>query len=589
LSATLEAPVAPPPIDVRTGRGIAQLARVEGRRFVRHPIFLGGVAVSLLNFFLDTGSSAPVLQRDDIRTGLWLLQLAGATFLVANLATTRSRRHGTDGLFDSFALGRHERTIAHLASVAYGVLVSAGLVALMMGYLLLHRAVGRPDVLELSTGPAIVMLAGVVGVAAGRWWQQAASGPVLLVALAGTQLYLQLQLSGSGAGTGKPGRWLAPWVPISVSGDPARELVVRSAGWHLLYVAALAGAAAGVAILRNSPRVKTVAILAVGVALAVVAAGVQVRETRRAERAPLADLLLHPEAHQVCQIREGVKYCAFPGYAGWIARWAGAIEPLLSRLPPDARPEGLEVRQTLVLWGSDVEDFGNFPPANTGCQLSCSPETDDLGAALRPSSHWGQGAEEGRYQLGLAILVATSAVGLPRRPQDMRLTEADIQKIAGTLYLDERASFLETTKPGDPVFFCSSLGQARAVVAMWLAASATPGTRHAFLRGIEQDKPLHEQGPATSVGPYSYAADDSLSSMSVFFFSPRFGLPEQTYAAEMLQQPTDQVARTIRANWNVLTDPATPSDELARLFGLNELPSRVEEEAAFDPAVIPCR
>ena len=588
MSATLEAPVAPPPIDVRTGKRIAQLVRVEGRRLVRHPIFLGGLAVSVLNFFFDTRSSAPVLQRDDIRTGLWLLPLAGATFLVANLATTRSRRHWTDELFDSFALGRHERTIAHLASVAYGVLVSAGLVALMIGYLLLHRAVGRPNVLELSTGPAIVMLAGVVGVAAGRWWPHAASGPVFLIALAGTQLYLQLQLSGSGAGTGKPGRWLAPWVPISVSGDPARELVVRSAGWHLLYVAALAGAAAGVAILRNSPRVKTVAILAVGVALAVVAAGVQVRETRRAERETLADLLIHPEAHQVCRIREGVKYCAFPGYAGWIDRWAAAIEPLLHELPIDARPEGLEVRQTLVLWGSDVEDFGNFPPANTGCQLSCS-DTEDLGAALRPSSHWGQGAEEGTNQLGLALLVAASAVGLPRRPQDIRLTAADIQKIAGVQEPDELAVFLENTKPGDPWASCSALGQARAVVALWLAASATPGTKHAFLRGVEHDKPLHEQGPATSVGPYSYAADDSLSSISLDFFSTRFGMPEATYAAEMLQQPTDQVAQTIRTNWSVVTDPATSSDEVARLFGLTQLPSALGEEAAYDPAVIPCR
>src|SRR5207253_1374204 len=100
-----------------------------------------------------------------ILTGLSLLPVAAGTFLAANLAALRSRRHRTDELYDSGVMTPADRTTGLLLALLWPVGISAVLAAGELISLLVRRPVGSPSVVELLVGPAIVLLGGTLGVA----------------------------------------------------------------------------------------------------------------------------------------------------------------------------------------------------------------------------------------------------------------------------------------------------------------------------------------------------------------------------------------------------------------------------------------
>jgi len=97
---------------------VLALARVEGRWLLRHPIVLASLPFCAVAYFLLTMQQAPVLSRDDVSVAAALCPLAGAVFLAANLATTRSARHGADELFGSTVTAQNQRTLGHLLSAS---------------------------------------------------------------------------------------------------------------------------------------------------------------------------------------------------------------------------------------------------------------------------------------------------------------------------------------------------------------------------------------------------------------------------------------------------------------------------------------
>src|SRR5205823_1278668 len=181
-------------------------------------------------------------------------------------------------------------------------------------------------------------------------------------------------------------------------------------------------------LLRSGARSLAVAATSGALALLVVAGSAQVRAPTVAQRSALAALLVHPERYQVCQTRLGVRYCAYRSYAGWIDRWAAAVTPLMSRVPAEARPKGVEVIQTLIVYGSDVAE-ADLAGSPAGAQFGYNPTQDDLGSPITPGNQWSRGRYEGRDELAMDLIVAAQAVGLPRRPQDVRLTAAEARKI----------------------------------------------------------------------------------------------------------------------------------------------------------------
>ena len=600
---------------------VVALARAEGRRLVRHPIVLASIPFCAGTFVLVTWNHAPVLSRDDILTGLALLPFAGAVLLAAHLAATRSHRHGTDELYESAATTAAQRTAGHLASLLWPAGLSLVLVGAALLYLMALGPVGRPDPVELLAGPSLVLFGGTLGVALSRCWRAALAGPVGVVAIAAMQIFLVWQTSaGRAENDPNPVRWLGPWVPIAVSGDPARELVIRPSGWHLVFIVSVALLFGGIALLRAGVRAHAVAATAGALALILVAGSAQVRAPTGAQRKALADFLVHPELYQVCQTRAGVRFCAYRGYAGWIDRWVAAVTPVISRVPSRSRPRDIQIVQTLSVYGSDVSE-AELKGTPAGAQFGYNPTVDDLGSAISPGNEWGRGTYEGGEELAMDLIVAAEAVGLPRRPQDVRLTATEAKRILAGYDPSERADAAKQIHAGGAWDYCTSNGQARAVVAMWLAAQATSRTESTFRRVLVRDPygiQVVRSGGDVNVrngqdftfgGPLLGELETIQYELPTFNFPVQWGKTEAAYALQLLNQPAAQVSEALSRNWALLTAPTTTTDELVQVMGLRPLPSYEEQlrragvspihaksviqnltdPANADPSLVPCR
>jgi hypothetical protein len=583
VSTTLEAPPAPTRVAVDRGAtSVWSLARVEGRRLVRHPIVLGGAALSLAAFIVPMWWQAPVLHREDVLTGLTLLPLAGATLLATNLAALRSRRHGTEDLYDSMATPPSRRTVGHLLSVGWAAALGAAIVAVDILSLLPSDPAGSPRILELLVGPALVALAGCTGILVARWWPTVVAGPISLVALISLAL-LFVQSLPSSFDASIPDRFLLPWAPLSLEWGVAPELVVRPAGWHLVYLAGLILVVASATLVRHGLRPRPAALAVASVVLTVMAAGAQLGVPTQAQARALVPLVEDPDAIRVCEVRMGVRYCAYPAYEPWIERWASALSPVIRTTPPGSRPHGLAVEQVLPYYGGDLPRDAalrfeeSFPKA--------SPEV------IRVGIRWGGFGNEDEYRLGLALVVAGWSVGLPRTSEEVVLTKEDVEAIRKAYPEDDGLV------PGAQWGSCQLLGQARAVVALWLAARATPGQADVLTELLGQPPYGYEVVEGQEGGPSLYTDGPVLYELNnlpleTYLSSPpyiQWGIAEAFHAVQLLDRPHSEVEALLHRHWGTLTDPSTPTSELVRLMNLGPMPSLEEQflQAGLDRAVLP--
>ncbi len=271
MSATTVAPVPLPAAashmaDPPGGPVRLALARAEGRRFVRHPLFVLGMAVSVL-----LGLAGGVDDGDlfGLAGGNFLFVGAGIwTFIVACLATSRARRDDAEDLYRATPATPRLRTQAALLSVAWpglaGVVMTALTVVPIAGTDLAvvindERYGLRP--LELLQGPAYLLFAGALGVAIGSWTRR------VYPALVGAFVLFM-----------PPAAWL-PWF---VFGDDAPRgewngnwLGGASVPWHLVGFAGLIAIAAATALARHDrrPRVGVLALVALAAAIAGIVLG----------------------------------------------------------------------------------------------------------------------------------------------------------------------------------------------------------------------------------------------------------------------------------------------------------------------------
>ncbi|WP_030457206.1 hypothetical protein [Herbidospora cretacea] len=156
---------------------------------------------------------------------------------------------------------------------------------------------------------------------------------------------------------GEYGGWALPWVAAH---DTA--LGPRPSAVHLLYLTLLAVAAGAVALLRHGWRVlpAAVAVLSLAVAVPVVA-----RAGHLPKPAPVP-----------CQERDGLRFCPGAGYGPWVGRWAAALRPITSVVPPQALTRVPALRQDVhgtlpQVWLAGVSDLavaGVVAPAVVGLE-----------------------------------------------------------------------------------------------------------------------------------------------------------------------------------------------------------------------------
>jgi hypothetical protein len=521
------------------------LARAEGLRLLPSPLFLlatlGGVAL----FVAVTWRNAPTLQLDAILSGAALLPMAAGTFVVANLAAFRGHRHDTEELYEGLVLSRAGRTAGHLLSISWAAAAAIGVLALEGIYVAALRPTGAPGPFELITGPVTVALMGCAGVLLGRWVRSAVAAPAALVAIAAVWLFADLRTGGRAGSV----RWLTPWVPAPVN----PELLIRPSGVHLLYLLALIGLIASLALLRDG-RGQGVRVVAVVTAVAVAISGAMaVRPPSVAAERALLSLVRNPLRYEDCAEFGNVEYCAYPGYRGWFRRWDAVVRSTLGPVPTAERPHDLVLRQVMTVPITNV--FDSDLPAWYLDLVNKGGGAPIAGPVITPGTKWGRGRWEGASGLGLGLQVAAYTVGYP--------TSGD---------------------PGHVVGPCLADDQAKAIVAIWLAAQASPGSE-AALRGAMAQDPwgiiVQQQTPgpgASGTSGYSYYGKVSftiveLQNAVAGEARVNWGTKEATYALELLGKPRDQVVAILRDHWAELTEASTPTSRLLELFGLNPLPT----------------
>jgi hypothetical protein len=389
-------------------------------------------------------------------------------------------------------LGRTGRLLALMAA---SVLVSTVIVALWAG---VDHWLSPPLLGTLSPPayPAPFLLA--------------AAGPLLSIALvAWTRSYLPLVV----ALLALPAYWLYG-VSTAGSGPPGVVLRVESAAraaldlfnvrapsvtdvaavylvYSVLVVALLVFLAlAG----RGSAAHRAVCLGAVAVLLAATVGAVVHGRLAHPLRAPVPDSRVHGAQGPSCQSREGITYCPLPGFEPWVERWHGALGPAMDLLPEVTR------ERMPVVW---QESF-SYQRA-----LDVPRDRDVMVYAY-------EGSWDPYWQTGLVGDAARVVLGVPD------LYEAG----------------------------CRGTGQARVLLAAWLAASVEGLSHYDRLDTV-----------AMNLYPYHPSPVDLELSLAM---------------ADMAEE---RVSRVLERDWERLTDPRTGSRELARLLGV---PLR---ESSTGPAV----
>ncbi|MFI7277300.1 ABC transporter permease [Streptomyces sp. NPDC049879] len=341
---------------------VLALAAVEARRLLRHPLVLLALTghVALLLRRALTGSDYPVLQVTDRETQYGPTLIGLAVLLAANAAVARSRRHGTDAQFGVLVLPVWRRTAAHLLSVLPAALVVAALVAGEFAREALRPgAVGHASVAELATGPAVVALLGVTGVALGRAVRSPLAAPLAVVGV----LALLLGLATASGG----GRWLAPIAFDEGTGALPSELVGRPAGWHVLYLAGLATVLGAVVVRVGGGRTRLVtAVAAVASAATLAGCAGQVMGPDDGLVAARERAAHDPADQQECVGRGPVTYCAFPEFLPWTDEWAGVVEQVFAESGTPLGDHPFTVRQRIAGEVGTGSSGGEEPAVSPG-------------------------------------------------------------------------------------------------------------------------------------------------------------------------------------------------------------------------------
>jgi hypothetical protein len=255
----------------------------------------------------------------------------------------------------------------------------------------------------------------------------------------------------------------------------------------------------------------------------------------------MVSYITRPTAHQACEQRQGVRYCAYPPSRHLIDEWEARVTGVLALVPPAVAQRPVEVIQRIP---STVGNAGCGPqpyfvalPAEVVDQLSPQviwPDDENLHPDLGNGSFPCSGRPTN--QLFTAVQAGAWAVGLPPTPH----------------HDDQR---------------CTADGQARAVLALWLAGVATPDGA-ALLRDMSSEG-------ASSRGALTFDDWDNPPMWGVTYTASDVSL-----AIAMLERPARPIADSLADDWPRWVDPATPSTDLARHLELPAPPLPAPPETA---------
>ncbi len=488
---------------------VAPLGRREAWALARHPAFLIGLIVlpGLIGLMVGgdpSNEASPII--DDREVALVPVLTAWAAVVASGMAVLRSRRYRTEELWATLPTTPITRTSAHLAATLVGLPAGLAVLAFTLALTWSQGKTGSPLWADVLVAPLIVMGAGVVGVVVARWLPRA----VFLYAatLAVTALQTNFWYGDD--------RWR--WLHFSTYGnDPpvAYDALYGRVEWHLVYVVGLIVLAGLLALVRHGWSRAATGVAVVAAVLVVPAAWIQTRPYAEADVARILGRLEEPESYQVCRTDGGVMYCANPREVATIDSWSRPVSGVVERVPAQAVPAGLEVRQR-----PSIELLDQAIPDGVRQPLEADPTRVWIDDGHVHPSGWVDASYSG--ELRLAYQAASAVVGLP------------VTWTAGTEQ-------------------CLASGQARSVVALWLAGSATAGSE-ASLRNLAAE--------FAGTGEPVHLDDTDIEGTSLVLEHGSVLDPADLAAAVRLVDldlEATQVRALLTQHWDEVLDPTTPT------------------------------
>jgi len=556
-------------------------ARREARWLARNPLVLAGFAISCWLIWLNNRIQVqPYFPQQplfwwysDVSIPSCLLAAAGGVLLAAQLAAGRARRDGMELLYASYPATAATRAGAQLTSVVGPVLLGLVVTGAAVAWVDTQGALGAPRFWVLGAGLLLIVLAGTAGVALGSWVRHPMAGILAVLVLGLIEIDLVLSWANP---VHLPGgtAWLFPWSdPGSVLAMLPGVTVPYPPPVHLAELTGLIVLAVTAALWPVLPRRRAL------IGIAVVALGLtcwsgwqQAKPVSAQTLGALVRQATQPAQVQTCKRAGAVRYCYYPLFAPLVSRWAVAVNGVLSRVPP-ASADGLVVRQVndefaLIAPLVSPTSLTSILTVQSSLSAKLSTWQEELwtdprlmpGASVPPvytDLTWGMavppgapGGSIGAAQLALAVSTAEWVTGLPTTGRQVS-------------YSDARGG-------GIDLLSCVPVGQARAAIALWLAAGVTPAARAAFGASLA--------GPAQSTD----VGGKRIASYSESGSGPGVGLTVTAQGAalaeEMLRLPARQVEAALQPRWRSWLQPQATLAQLAHALRLR-LPAQPAVEA----------
>lgn len=502
-------------------RVLGALVAFEIRQIVRSVPFLVAVAgVGLLTVYGLSTREPQSFESSLVNRG-WELQFLGlmsaaAALVVGCMAAVRQHQHGTTAQESVCP----EPAWARFAAQAIALLIASCLLSTVQVVGLLieassDEALSRIAWKEVANLPAIVFLAGVVGLCAGAVFKSLAAvipslvvvGVLAILGVLAPYDWAQLMP------TDVEDSFQVPPIPLALD---ARE-AWGHAGW-LLAVAALLVACLCAVSVQGRARISWIAGGLVSVLLCSVLGAQQLSAVALTESNTWQSAHVDPAPWQECRVSEGMTLCSFDGFEQQAQAWSDVIASQLSFVPQDAAPTELAVVQRLEA----AKSASGLPPELPLSAWTRSDLTRGLQDTIPVSTRW-TGSSTDSYAQTQVL-----AFGLA----------AGHRLVTGRALSDER--------PG-PIFLCG--GEGVLVGALAIVASPRVGQAHDVVM-------QHTVGMGLD--------QDVLGSSTVFMLGSR----EYALVEALRELPREQAGDVIRARWHDLVQPDVSVDEAATLLRL---------------------
>jgi hypothetical protein len=243
----------PTTVERPSARVVLALARVEVRKLLLHPAFLGFCAIAGLGLVVAIGRDGRGLERfAGAFVGL-AISLLGGTLLASNACALRARRDRMTELFGSLPAAAEARTAGILFAVLGGPVLIAVILTVVAYPLLRSLPDANADVelALMAQYPLTAAALGAIGVALSRLIPSILAAPVVLVAHVMTGII-----------------WVVPWIANRGSGVHL--------GWHYTYLLSLISLAVALAFARDGRRPLRWVAVGVATGLTVSAAFLQI-------------------------------------------------------------------------------------------------------------------------------------------------------------------------------------------------------------------------------------------------------------------------------------------------------------------------